>query len=78
MQSLVAGPDVLSGTLPTRGTRRIAIASTVFPAHRRSGVNTESRLTLDYGAWTAFAARVFAANPYRKGHSESEPSTLPE
>ena len=35
-------------------------------------------LGLDYEEWTAFAERVFAANPYRKSKSGSQPSTLPD
>ena len=34
-------------------------------------------LGLDYGSWTAFAERVFAANPYRKDKSGSKSSTHP-
>lgn len=36
-----------------------------------------ARLDLDHEAWGVFAARVFAANPYRKDKSASEPSHLP-
>ena len=35
-------------------------------------------LGLDYEEWTAFAERIFAANPYRKGKARSQPSTLPD
>ena len=37
-----------------------------------------ARLDLDHEAWSAFAARVFGANPYRKNTSASEPSHLPQ
>ena len=37
-----------------------------------------ARLGFDYEGWTAFAERIFAAHPYRKGKSGSQPSTLPE
>ena len=35
-------------------------------------------LGLDFEEWTAFAERVFAANPYRKSRSASEPFAPPE
>jgi len=37
-----------------------------------------ARLGFDYEEWTAFAERIFAANPYRKSKAGSQPSALPE
>ena len=37
-----------------------------------------ARLDLNDEACAAFAARIFAANPYRKDKSASEPSHLPQ
>ena len=82
-------PDLVEGTLHriyvvfegSDGWRWQAGAE-LMAATRASAEDICDKLNVplgyEYEDWTAFAERVFAANPYRKDNTEGEPATLPE